>query len=132
MIEKVEINNIKFMTGLEMSQDGMTITIAAGTFDGQQLDEVSLTLTSDENNPLIHDLYIVKNGEHYEYAYIITHLAPNNLAFYEGEGQLMHTLLSVTVQPDGSYDGKFVYVNELKEEPRKNDDVIYDDIIVVK
>ncbi|MGM0864548.1 MAG: hypothetical protein ACQEWF_07745 [Bacillota bacterium] len=106
MIETVELQADKVFEGLDISVNNLTFAIANGTYDGIPLSSISFDLVSDSIFSVQNDLYIVRNGDVYEYYLDVTYIDDVNIAVYEGEYPLMHTYIAVLVKPDGNVEGQ--------------------------
>ncbi|USK40177.1 hypothetical protein LIS77_06680 [Cytobacillus firmus] len=112
MIERKEITNRRFMTGFELEYTNEAVTIGEGSLDSFVLPAVEFELYYDTEMPVLHDLYIVEDGEGYDYRLLVTYLGGDTLAFYDQVGKLFHRLMTIKTMPDGFYGGDFVYINK--------------------
>lgn len=110
MIERKEITNRRFMTDFELEHSSAAVKVGEGTLDSFSLPSVEFDLYYDSTMPVLHDLYIVEDGEGYDYRLLVTYLGGDILAFYDQDGKLFHRLMTVKTMPDGSYTGDFVYI----------------------
>lgn len=112
MIQRDSILNVRYMKGFELSHTNETITIGEGVYDSHPLPEVQFDLIYDTEMPILHDLYIVEVDGEYDYRLAATYMDGRTWAFYEEDGILIHRLMSITTQPDGSYSGDFVFIEK--------------------
>lgn len=110
MIERKTIQNRRFMTGFDLEYTNVAVSIGEGTLDSFALPAVEFDLYYDAQMQVVHDLYLVEDGEGYDYRLLVTYLGGDTLAFYDQDGNLFHRLMTVHTKPDGSYSGDFVYI----------------------
>ncbi|USK46353.1 hypothetical protein [Cytobacillus oceanisediminis] len=110
MIERITIQNRRFMTGFELEHTNEAVKVGEGTLDSFSLPAVEFDLYYDSTMRVLHDLYIVEVGEGYDYRLLVTYLGGDTLAFYDQDGKLFHRLMTLKTMPDGSYTGDFVFM----------------------
>ncbi len=110
MIERITIQNRRFMNGFELNYSKESVSIGEGTLDSFSLPAVEFDIYYDAVMPVVHDLYIVEDAEGYDYRLLVTYLGGDTLAFYDQDGKLFHRLMTVHTMPNGSYKGDFVFI----------------------
>ncbi|RBP89403.1 hypothetical protein DFO70_11150 [Cytobacillus firmus] len=126
MIEIKTINNRRFMTGFELTETETTISIGHGKLDSKDIEAVEFDLIFDQEINVIHDLYIVKINNSYDYRLIVTYDDGRTPAVFEGEGEIFHRLMTVETAKDGTYKGDFVFIEELIIEESGNNEAYPD------
>ncbi|RBP87883.1 hypothetical protein DFO70_11774 [Cytobacillus firmus] len=69
MIEKKIAKNRRFMSGFELTESESNIKIGAGTLDNFTFGEIEFDLIFDDEQEVLHDLYIVQLQDGYDYRY---------------------------------------------------------------
>lgn len=108
--ENIEVANL-YTGGFAVTiEDGMTVSVEAGTYNLVQKGEVAVTdfpafafdVEADTDLRVVYDIYLLAeaNADGSTIHIDRTELGGNAVAFYEGEAKLLHCLTSFIVPPN--------------------------------